>query len=476
MAEVKKESPAETTLPGKVNGNVQDKDTSISVDEIRTEARKLSNLDRFPVEVFPEPIRQIISETEKCLNYPADFTSGGILFAAATVIGNTLTVEVIPGWIESPIIYVAIIGLPGVNKSHPLHFAIDPIHQKDSESFAEYEKRSEIWEQVKNLAPDERPAGFDKPPVWRKFLVSDFTAEALMLIHYHNRRGIGVYVDELQAWLNNFNRYRTGSDQETWISAWNAKPISIDRKSSKPIQIKRPAISVAGTIQDGVLDSLMNNNRMAAGFIDRLLFIKPEWLRKKPWPETTLNPSVISDYQFIINRMIDLPFKLNDDGQPIPTNVQFEPDAWLRLKEWQSENTDLINRTQNSSLQSVYSKLEIYVSRICLILHALKYVTSTTPDIQKIETSTVESGILLTEYFRYQSKKVNQYLSDFTELERLPTNQKKFILSLGDENFSLQSAMEKAKPFEIPERSLKRMVNDKNLFEKISHGVYRIKI
>lgn len=473
----KKKSPAETTLPGNnLNGNVPGKDSNISFADIQTEARKLSNLDRFPVEVFPARIQNIIHETEQCLNYPKDFTSGGILFAAATAIGNSLNVEVMPGWTESAIIYLAIIGLPGVNKSHPLHFAIDPIHQKDAESFADFERKSEVWEAVKHLPPDERPAGFDKPPVWKKFLVSDFTAEALMLIHYHNRRGIGVYVDELQAWLNNFNRYRSGSDQETWISAWNAKPISIDRKSSKPILIKRPCISVAGTMQDGVLDSLMNNNRMAAGFIDRLLFIKPDWLQKKPWPDSTLNPSITTEYQSIITGLIDIPFKITIDGQPAPAMVKFNPDSWQRLRQWQLDNTDLINRTQNSNLQSVYSKLEIYITRLCLILHSLRFAENETADLLSIDLKTVESGILLTEYFRYQSKKVNQYLSDFSELERLPTNKKKFILSLTDENFSLQSAIEKAKPFEIPERSLKRLLSDKTLFDKISHGVYSRKL
>ncbi len=475
MAE-KKKSPAETTLPGNnLNGNVHGKDT-ISFADIATEARKLSNIDRFPVEVFPAKIQNIIHETEQCLNYPKDFTSGGILFAAATAIGNSLNVEVMPGWNESPIIYLAIIGLPGVNKSHPLHFSIDPIHQRDAESYADFERKNEVWEQVRHLPPDERPAGFDKPPVWKKFLVSDFTAEALMLIHYHNRRGIGVYVDELKSWLNNFNRYRAGSDQETWISAWNAKPISIDRKSSKPILIKRPAISVAGTIQDGVLDSLMSNNRMAAGFIDRLLFIKPDWLQKKPWPESTLNPGITEQYESIITGLIDVPFKITEDGQPAPAMVKFNPDAWQRLRQWQLDNTDLINRTQNSNLQSVYSKLEIYISRLCLILHCLKYTTDETPELLSIDLKTVESGILLTEYFRNQARKVNQYLNDFSELERLPTNQKKFILSLPDEKFTTKDALTKAKEFDIPERTLKRMLNDKNIFEKISHGVYKTKI
>ena len=83
----------------------------------------------FPISVFPEPIREIINETRSSLNYPSDFIASAIYFTLSVGIGNNFVAKVKEGWDERAILYMAIIGRSGVNKSHPLSFAMQPLFE-----------------------------------------------------------------------------------------------------------------------------------------------------------------------------------------------------------------------------------------------------------------------------------------------------------------------------------------------------------
>ena len=79
----------------------------------------------FPVEIFPSMIQRIIHEVYECQSYPIDYTAASILTAIAAGIGNTHLVQMKQGWVESAILFVALVGRPGANKSHPLSFAMN---------------------------------------------------------------------------------------------------------------------------------------------------------------------------------------------------------------------------------------------------------------------------------------------------------------------------------------------------------------
>ena len=115
---------------------------------------------------------------------------------------------------------------------------------------------------------------FPQAPVRSRFLVSDITPEGLSLIHAQNPRGLCLWSDELSAWFKNFNRYNNGSEEQFWLSVFNAKPTISDRKSTQSsIFIRRPYISVIGTIQKKILGELVKGERSSNGFIDRILFV-----------------------------------------------------------------------------------------------------------------------------------------------------------------------------------------------------------
>lgn len=93
------------------------------IDEAVDLSMRLTGTD-FPVSIFPTKFQRIISEVHECHNYPTDYIASAIFAAIAVGIGNTHLAQIKQGWIESPILYMALIGIPGANKSHPLSFAM----------------------------------------------------------------------------------------------------------------------------------------------------------------------------------------------------------------------------------------------------------------------------------------------------------------------------------------------------------------
>ena len=170
------------------------KETNICISELKKE-------DSFPVSVFPKLIREIINETKATLNYPTDFIASAICFTLSVGIGNNLVAKVKEGWNERAILYMAIIGRSGVNKSHPLSFAMQPLFELDIKSSVKYQKERREYE---------------------KYILA----------------------------CKNFNRYNSGSEEQFWLSVFSGKPIILDRQGNKNSAfIKHSFISVIGTIQ-----------------------------------------------------------------------------------------------------------------------------------------------------------------------------------------------------------------------------------
>jgi hypothetical protein len=464
-----------------IDVNFQFDEFGIGVDDIKNEAEKHLNnslgVNPFPFEVFPLAIQQIITETNESLSFPIDFIGASLLYAVSVAVGNTHKIEVKKGWLESPVLYLAIVARAGTNKSHPLSFALQPIVEQDKITFRRYEQQRQEFEQVSNLTKKEREQqGFEEPikPVWQKFLLSDFTPEALTEVHKYNKRGIGVYVDELAGWFKNFNRYSKGSEMEFWLSAWSGKPINIDRKTGEPVFIPLPFISVCGTIQNGILNELAKESRTQNGFIDRILFVIPENIKKEYWSETDLNPVITDNWSSIVSNLLNLSINNDDTLNPIPEILKFSPEAKNILFQWQRENTDQSNNPKNEAISGIYSKLEMYAVRLSLILEMLMFACGES-DKKQISVKSITGALKLVEYFKNSAIKVNSIISNASPLDRFPLDKQRLYELLPD-HFTTETGLLIANGFGFPERTFKRFLNEKELFTNVSRGEYQKRI
>lgn len=482
--EVIKDSPV--NCQGKDNNSTDNKQISKGictgnldqVEKLKKLADELASTVRgkksdFPIEVFPEAIKEIILETNECSNYPIDFTSAGILAAASIAIGNKRKLQVRSGWTVKPVLYIAVLAEKGMMKSPPIKFALNPLKQCDSQKFAEYEAKQNEYEEYQRLNKSEREAqGIeDLPkPYWEQFLVSDFTPESLIDVHKNNKNGLGVYADELASWINNFNRYNKGSEEQFWLSTWDSSSITINRKTSGSTHITHPFISVIGTIQPAVLVEL-SKNRMDNGFLDRILFAIPKDTKRKVWSTNELNNQIIANWETIISNIVNLQTDLNPESEIHTKVMEYEPTAKKLLIQWQADQTAESNKDNFEHIRGLYSKLEIYISRLALILQILHDACGQITDNKYVNIEAVDGAIKLINYFKKTAIEVYDKVTDTDPLNKLPLNKKNFYGKLSD-NFETNQAVEVGKECGSSEATVKRWLRDKTLFKWLSHGKY----
>jgi len=418
-----------------------------------------NNPNPFPIDVFPKSLLQIILEANDKYQFPIDYLGSGILAAASTAIGLKYRLAVKEGWEQKINLFTVIVGRPGDSKSHALKFCFNPILERDSSYFKEYSKLIQEYENDK-----ENKASNDKP-ILRKSLISDFTPEALITVHNNNKNGICIYVDELNGWLKNFNRYNNSGEAETYLSLWSGTPISIDRASGKSFRIDNPFVGVIGSTQISVLKQFAMGGRSSNGFMDRLLFVYPHDLKTIKWNIKNVDPNLISSYRSIINRLIHEEY--NTEALPI------DKKAKEFLFEWQNNRLDDYLFDYERSIEV---KLQEYVLRFALILQLLLFATNEAEKIQ-VEMKAIKGALKLFHYFRTNAIKVRAQTTSREYLESLTELQQKIYSEL-PKNFTTAQGIKTAckldkegKP-RVSERQFKTYLTDRKLFKKEKRGKY----
>lgn len=418
---------------------------------------------QFPIDVFPVQMQHIITETNGGLNFPIDFISASLLFAAATAIGNTYKVYKNQAWSEPCLLWVVLVGRPGTNKSHPLNFALRPIQERDKELYRIY--KNELANHL--LDPDSVAK-----PTLKKSIVADITPEALAKVLVENERGISVYYDELAAWFANIGRYNKSGEEQQHLSMWQQKELLIDRKNSPSIRIDDPFVCIGGTIQPGPLSNVAKG-REDNGFLDRMLFVCPDDLKKDYWNDGDIAPAVVDAWGHIINNLFSLEQKFCEDGIYRPNLLRFTTDAMDVIKRWQMKNTDECNATDNEVVASMYTKFDNYVLRFSLLLQLFTYAcTADNSDKQVIGTNAAEGAVKLCEYFKKMALKVRLEVIGANVVEKLSANWRAWYALLPDE-FETKDALKIASDCKAGQaRATKNMLNNRTLFRKCKQGVY----
>lgn len=284
----------------------------------------------FPIDVLPAKLQEIVNEANATLGFPKDYIAGSMLTAMAAVIGNTHSAEAMAGWKEYAILFVALVGCPGVCKSHPLSYLMQPLIDHDAGKAAQFAEALKRYNAAMELPPKERVAnGYELNPAEPRrvrFMMQDVTNEAVHRILSENPRGLILMHDELAGWVKNFNRYNSGSESEFWMSVFNHKVAMSDRKSSQSgVFIRNPFLCVIGTIQPKVLTDLAANNRNANGFMERILYVFPADQSKPKWNRTRRLPSfdIAAAWREILSSLIGIVPTVDSNGEIIPEDVPF---------------------------------------------------------------------------------------------------------------------------------------------------------
>jgi hypothetical protein len=422
---------------------------------LKEDFKNISGKNIFPENIFPIVLQKLIGELESTLNFSPDYTSASILYAVSVSIGNRIQLKVKNSWLEKSNLYMVLVGRTGDVKSHSVSFCLDPLMRLDKQNFEKYLLKKKEYEQLPVVEKSKTTI-----PVLRQLLLNDFTPEAFVKAHYFNPRGIGLYTDEIAGFFNSFNQYRKGSEEESYLSACSGKPIIKNRISGDEMRVDNTKVDIIGTMQEGILSSVFQSNKMKNGFIDRLLFVLPHKYVDNKWNDLDLDKKYIEWYSNFISKI----YNLAENSEAI---LEFQPEAKDYLYNWQNDQKHDFDFEYQ---RGVSVKLQQYVLRFSILIEVIHSVCND-EKLHLISLKTLKSAIKLRDYFFENAVRVfeiidNTYYDSLTEIQKnvfdkLPPQ---FKTGEGIEIISKEDLMK--------ERSFKNFLKDEKLFKKIAHGIY----
>ncbi len=361
-----------------------------------------AELPPFPIEVFPPELEAYIAEYVAAFGVPADMVAVPLLGFAGAAIGRTLAVELKPGWVEYPILWVDVIGNPGTGKSPALDHARRVLDRLQDAAWKRYEEDLHAWHRAEKEAKGRHLVAGDggERPALESFFTTDTTTEAIAQMAQH-APGLAVIRDELVGWVKSHDAYRAGGDRQTHLSLWSGAPLKVDRKTAPPLYVRRPCVSVVGGIQPDRLTDLRAEAGQDDGFIDRLLSAWPDATPAK-WSTAGVSPRTVVAAEELFTRL------RYARGATEPPTIR--PSAIARLDRqalaafvgWHDDNADSVQAATGLAAGSA-AKYPRQVARIAAILHALWE-----PDnpARAMDAETMHGAIAVIEYFRAHARRV----------------------------------------------------------------------
>ena len=343
----------------------------------------------FPYEVFPDEVRKIVEQTHEHMNFPIDFIGSALIVASAGAVSNSLKVYLPGDWVEKPIVYMAIVGEPGTNKSAPLDFAIKPLEERDDEEMEIYNKKYDVFEleQKKALAGK---GIMPNPPDYHQLILNDYTMEALMAQHAANPRGMLVVQDELLNFTRNMGRYSNGNDEMIWTKLFSGGSIQTTRKNKRQTKLRDACVSICGTIQPASLKEF-SRGKTENGFVDRWLFAYPNTPASPRFKYGKPMPEIKESWKSIVNRMLDMEY--SDKNTP----KMMSDEAMKLYGDWfnkLAERKDL----EGTIYRMTATKMEKYIVRLAIVLDAMRYGCDGKPIIE-LSGWAMEGALKLVEYY-----------------------------------------------------------------------------
>lgn len=392
------------------------------------ETRAAAPFTPFPLEVLPSVLARFIRETATALGCEPTYVALPTLCVTAAAIGTTRAIELKASWREFAIVWGGLVARSGTLKSPAFDAAVGPLRdaqidalrvlqverEQHEREMLEYERALAVWKKSKK--GDDPPA---KPqaPTARRFIVSDTTIEAVAPILEANPRGVLVARDELAGWIRGFDAYKSkgrGGDAAAWLELWRAGTLIVDRKTGdrRTLYVPRAAVSVCGTIQPGVLASVLSTEHLESGLAARLLLVRPPELPKR-WSERSPSAEAIRGYEDVIRALLALQHVEGERG-PEPVPLPLSDQARTTWAAFYDRHARRIAQADADHEAAALAKIEAYAARFGLIF-ALVADTGTTD----VSAEAMRAGIALADWFAGETSRVYGALAETDEEREL---------------------------------------------------------
>ena len=388
--------------------------------------RRIEAFQPFPTNVFPEPIRSYVLAGANSIGCDPSYLALPMLTALAAAIGHTRRLRLKRIWTCSTTLWAAVVGESGDKKSPPMELALQPLENREFDAGERYEvakeqyqrevalwkKEYNVWERDKKTTND--PPQEPQPPIAERYLIDDATVESVTPIMCDNPRGILCYKDELKEWFGSFDRYvsKKGGDDAYWLKVFNNKLVINDRKTSGTIRVRRPFICIIGGIQPGTVRRILGVDHLESGMAARLLLAWPP-SRPQKWTDAELPKRIEDAVSAVINRLFTLEAELDDKDRPRPVLIWPTEAARQVFIRYYDAHADEMAEL-SGELKAAWSKLEEYAARLALVIHFTRWAADdpTLEPHNKLDEASMKTGIVLTEWFKTEARRVYAMLSE----------------------------------------------------------------
>ena len=348
----------------------------------------------FPVEVLPEPVRSYVAEGAEAIGCDPSYVALPLLSALAAAIGNTRCVQLKADWTEPSVLWTAIVGPSGTQKSPAIDLALKPIREFQQAAMTKDGNR---------------------------YLCSDITVEAVAELLEANPRGLLLCRDELAGWVASFDAYKTkgrAGDASHWLEMHRAGQVIVDRKTGekKTTCVPRAAVSVTGGIQPETLARVLGKEHFENGLAARLLLAMPP-TRERQWTDVEVDADTAQALRGLFERLLALKPDEQDKGAMVPVSVPLAPEARDIYVAFFDRHNEEQAGLADSRLVAAWSKLEGYAARLGLVVHHVREAKDSAEPPRAICVPSIEGGIAIADWFKQEVRRVYIRLQE-TETER----------------------------------------------------------
>lgn len=367
------------------------------------------DIDSFPIDIFPEAIQNYILEVKHTLNASVDYLGSSLLWVLSLCVGNAIKIEIKKGWVEAGVVWIAIVGRAGIGKSHNIDAMTFPLINSNKREIRRYAEQAKKYSEYRELSKKEKENVVEvEEPVKSQFIVGDITLESFFDYHEQNPNGIGILRDELSGWIKDLNKYRQGSDLETYLSCWSNQQIILTRKMAKSAYVPKAYVPILGGVQPSILSEHYTAENKDNGFIDRWLLCYPD-VDVDRYNDKEMSEQILSWYSDYIIGLFDTVknrlIKFDEFNNQIPFFVRFDEEAkkeWIRIF---NKITDLQNsENENEYMKSILPKQKSYVARFSLLLNCL-YAYESGGNWDIVQKKAVTNSEKLSDYYIKMAKK-----------------------------------------------------------------------
>ncbi|MBN2777768.1 MAG: DUF3987 domain-containing protein [Bacteroidales bacterium] len=346
----------------------------------------------FPISALHPKLAELITNVSKIKKFNLDALATNYLNACGNTLLNAYELQVAKDWVERSNLWTIHVANSGTLKSHVFNSAIMPILQKDRElrdeckiNNAQYYEYAKFCKSIKNeenrsdlILEWLSENNMTTNPVLKTQIecaVQNISTEKMYQIlddDHNNGRSILVQYDEISGLFKDFNKFRAGSDEESWLKFWNYYGLKKSRVSEESSNyINETNVSIIGTTQFRALYDIFTDQRIENGNVYRYLFTVDENDDKKNVFEDLLaikEVEINSEY----NKMLTSFLQYYDYSSVMRTTLSMDEDGYKFVKQWRNEMNGKDFGIDNKTFNSIFAKMDSYIFRIAIILNRIR--------------------------------------------------------------------------------------------------------